>query len=882
MAHLTEAYYLDDKADGPGLSEDGIRDHPARGSDPAPHAAWYLGPFMPLFQTDFTNGVAVLNRLLNHAARLRVQDLARLNRRRRLLEGDTVGPVGSYQTELEITGAPQLYVGDEHVWLWYRGTGVGPPPCLSALQALERVCDQLVEIRTPISTVVSILLAGCENLAMVSLVVGLLVRHLEGANHLLDRYLAEPLVWNYEFGRVANETAGFAADSEGLVAPERRHWSLREAAMFMVARADAKRAPELRMLGQRLVANARRHFARTDDDEPMEAKTDTGDSIDRQLAEVGAWASCLDRDRYQAHEVPDGLRIEVAPPEDVIRALQADNEDLERGQEVFRLFGRYYVERKKQGTEAIPTDELTADLATARKLLANPPSRSARAPWDTPALVAAAGLEARLLHGAALSDDAIHFAADAVLRIAEGEAWPRQYEFERTFFQEGADRSAARSLPLLLLPVAASPRAMIDGADGWTAFQRASAAGVNLARAVAAEVRLHLARGLDHVWKTPCAERGRCHHEVGLRLATETMRYCVLGRWDPDAGGRRVVTLGEPLAESLANTDGASVLASRIDAAIRALAPAAMANICVSTQAHALLPTLLAAQRRSLLRHDQANMDSRGSHTLVSARALLTLAEHGDDAAIYEHIDAYADNSDLLRTLLRALSAAAEETPARAATARRIWPNVIRHVLALNDSRLAPEQHGHYDDRALPVLIPNATYPTQYLYPEVQDSPIPWWEPLALQPVVEAWLPAASGSAICCRPAHQLPGRACVRGPSSHRAGVGSDARAGGSGFHRRSHVPAAGLADRDAVCGCRRRSLGQLAGSCRCPGRRGRHQTRALLGVVARQGAASVAGTYRRDERPGEGESQDGLVESLGTQAGARHPVSHESAVGS
>ena len=234
-----------------------------------------------------------------------------------------------------------------------------------------------------------------------------------------------------------------------------------------------------------------------------------------------------------------------------------------------------------------------------------------------------------------------------------------------------------------------------------------------------------------------------------MRLATETMRYCVLGRWDPDAGGRPVVTLGEPLAESLANTDGASVVTSRLDAAIRALAPAAMANICVSTQAHALLLILLAAQRRSLLSHDYANMDSRGSHTLVSARALLTLAEHGDDAAIYEHIDAYADNSDLLRTFLCALSAAAEETPARAATARRIWPNVIRHVLTLNDSRRAREQHGHYGGGALAVLIPNATYETLYLYPEVQDSPIPWWEPLALQPEVEAWLPAAAGCADC-------------------------------------------------------------------------------------------------------------------------------------
>jgi hypothetical protein len=33
-----------------------------------PLAAWYRGPFMSLFQTDFRNGVSVLNRILNHAA----------------------------------------------------------------------------------------------------------------------------------------------------------------------------------------------------------------------------------------------------------------------------------------------------------------------------------------------------------------------------------------------------------------------------------------------------------------------------------------------------------------------------------------------------------------------------------------------------------------------------------------------------------------------------------------------------------------------------------------------------------------------------------------------------------------------------------------------
>ena len=50
--------------------------------------------------------------------------------------------VSPYQADLNITGTRRLYVGDEHVWMWYRGTGVGPYPCMSALQALERTCDQ--------------------------------------------------------------------------------------------------------------------------------------------------------------------------------------------------------------------------------------------------------------------------------------------------------------------------------------------------------------------------------------------------------------------------------------------------------------------------------------------------------------------------------------------------------------------------------------------------------------------------------------------------------------------------------------------------------------------------------------------------------------------
>ena len=746
LADLAEAYYLDDDVDGFDFHAEGVRRHHARSVGTFPLSAWYRGPFMSLFQSDFRSGVGMLNRLLNHAARIRVGKLARLSRGARQLEPDTTR---SYESELEIAGARHLYVGDGHVWCWYRGTGVGPIPCFSALQALERACDQWVEIGAPMRTLVGILLEGCENLAMVGLVVGLLVRHLDSARNLLDPYLAEPLIWRYEFARVVNETTGFAADSEGLVAPERRKWSLREAAMFMVLQADGERAAALRALGEVLVENAHRLMG--PEREQKSTEVEAGNEFaEQQLAQVRAWASCLDRDSYQACKTQNGFYVQTTPPDDVVQALQDSNEELELANEATRLFVRYFIDPTKESTEPIGHDELAVDIETARKLLENPPSRAVHGPWDTSALVAAAALDAHLLDGAVLPEESLSFAAEIILRIGQGETWPRPFEFEGTFFESGADQTAARTLPLLLLPVATQLRTMLDAEDELTTIERAFHSGMNLARAVADEVRVHLARGLDHVWKTPCTEHGRCHHELGWQVTTETMRFCISGDWDPETGRPSVLPLEEPLAESLVGADDDAILVSRLDAAIRALAPATMADVCVSAQARDLLLALLAAQRRSLLacEHDR-DADSRGSHTLVSARALLTLARDGDDGAVYEHIDAYADNSDLLGNLLRALAAAAEESPDRAATGRRIWPAVVRHVLQLNQSGHTPFRDAYYGDMTLAALIPSATGELPYLYREIDGSPITWWDPMELVSEVEAWLVLVAGNVIC-------------------------------------------------------------------------------------------------------------------------------------
>ncbi len=470
LAELTEAYYLDDETDEDSSDDYGIREHDAR-SLGVPLAASYRGPFMALFRTDPLNGIAVLNRLLNHAARIRARILARLGRYDQPLENEAVGP---YQTDLEISGVRQSYVGDDHVWRWYRGTGVGPYPCMSALQALERFCDELIEGDVPLRTVVSLLLDGCESLAMLGLVVGLLVRHLEESDRLLDPYLSEPLAWRYEFRRVIDESSSLAASSEGLIAPERRNWSLREAAAFMALRANGQRVTELCTLGQKLIEYAHRHVE--------SASPHTGDPIDQQIVLARAWASSLDRGAYQAHEAPDGLYIQVTPPEDIVQALEPGTEDLERAQQASRLVVRYYFESKKEGALPLTTDELARDIATVRNLLESPPSTGVLNPWDTAALVAAAALETFLQDGADLSDDALSFAAETMFRIGESEPSATPHDFSDMSFEQGADRSAARALPLLLLPAAARLRVVVDNADGRTTFQRAVRASINLVR----------------------------------------------------------------------------------------------------------------------------------------------------------------------------------------------------------------------------------------------------------------------------------------------------------------------------------------------------------------------------------------------------------------
>jgi hypothetical protein len=741
LTELVGAYYLDYRDNAFGMHEldYGIRGHHSRGQV-SPLCAYYKGPFLAMFKTDFRNGVACLNKLLNHAANVRVAVLQGEpgSAPESSIEGQT------YRTVLSITGEPRTYIGDSHVWFWYRGSGVGPYPCMSALQALEVVCDQLIETGTRPGALANLLLKNCENLAMPALVVSLLIRHLEGAEDALDSFLTEPTIWRLEFERLASEYSRMGASWEGIRAPERRKWTLREAAMLLVLRADGERIDSLRELGRRLIERARE----LEDGLNATGGAEEGAPLSEDLAAVHAWAAALDLDLLNVTEQEGGFFIQPAVPEDVQQALEPGNRDLNRGAQVTDLVLRYaYQRRDLVGPPKVSLAELRSDLATARELLDNPPTASPYHPVIASAAAAAVALELCFIAGKPAAHEDLVWSAQLLVEVAKLYATAEGSEYYYSFFISGPDRSAARGIPLVFLPAAADLRVDL-AAVGITLTDLADSARW-LATNSPLETRLLYASSMDLTWQAPCDHEtpAECHHSFAFQLLEDSARDCVIGNWDVETQENRIEHINGPLDLALGAIADDRIIVPKLSPAIRALGMAANTPSCCTAKARVLLAAILAAHRRGMAAREPRYMHSR-SDSLIVARALLVGAAHGSEDRLHESVAQYAENPGLLAELLQALAAAAEENHRLAEAARSVWPKLIDQVLGFIDAK-HPKGGHRYLEEELAALIPNKAYEAGYLRRELEAEPIDWFDLTVWRRQVERWLAFAAGSPRC-------------------------------------------------------------------------------------------------------------------------------------
>ena len=737
LADLVEAYYIDDRElEDLRMSplEEGVRRHVRLGMF-GPSSAYYLGPFLAMLYADFRRGIACINRLLNHAARARA---------RMLLYPDFAArqnaDIAEHTHMLSVTGEPRPYVGDSNVWRWYRGAAVGAEPCMSALQALEFVSDQHIRAGASSAEVASVLLESAESLAMVGLVTGILIRHIETDTGALDPFLAEPLIWRLERDRAFQERIDSpTADVPDLSNLQRRMWTLRHVAMVMLYGASGERIEHLRQIGQQLVATA---AAQTQDDTSQEAQ--------RHLAEARAWAAALDRDSYQfeRHGNNETMSLQVDPATQT--ALAEATAEQDRLNSEYGLINRHTPSIPGGRVLDTAPDDVSADIAAAKSLISEPSNQAVTMTAEAVAAVAASAIETHFGRERSVAAPDLRWSAEVIISVAPSIQTSATRGTQRLLagplLHMGAACSIARGLPYLLLPAAAKLRRELK-LGSTKAMRRLTALNEALATYDTASVRLAYARSLDAVWAAPCNSKlaSRCHHRIAFKTVSRSYQDCVAP--GPDRRKRRRTSQPTAIrvrnARALSRTDSRQVTPHGLTAAMRALGSAAVSGSCCQAEARRDLLILLDAHQRTMI-VPEFGFDSSDSCSLVAARAALQQAAADHHEVLVNHVLASMPNAWMLAETLRAVATAAEENQHSAAAAQQCWPLIMDAVMdaAQHSALVADSLEGRM---ARAALIPNP--PSEYMYQtrELANDPHRWADLLAWTPQVERWLAIAPG-----------------------------------------------------------------------------------------------------------------------------------------
>ena len=741
LVDLVGAYYIVDHqtlySGRFGRLDKCVREHLFVGFG-VPWTSYCRGPFLAMLQADYSAGVKCINRLLNQAAQHRAHTLT--------YRGFGPRPdadISDHTHELSITGVARPYVGDPQVWMWYRNEMSGNEPCVSALKALEFVSDKRIQDGTQPAQIADELLDGAASLAMVALVFGILVRHLETAGKKLDPFLAEPLIWDLEASRVAHEQTDMSSpDPPGLVNTDRRVWNLKSVAMPMVIKAALtrdgsghRRVAELRQAGQQLLANS---MAAINKDAPPDERT-------RQETMARDRAEALDKDCYDVTAHGDSMEIQQRASPEMEQILDQARADRDQGNREDGLRLRHTRRTIGGCVPDTSPEQLAEDIATGRGLLSDTSQRT-HSTLEAAAGVAASALEAHFGHGQDVCEPDLQWSADVLLKVA---ASAQSHATDVAvlvgpLLDVGAGCSAARGLPYLLLPEASRLRQAL-ALESPKGFRRLVALSTALACYPSVPARLAYARSLDSVWASPCSSRLplRCHHKTALKIVQHSLRDCVTEDGQSKGSGVR----SQPRikrASVLAKQDGEQIVPHGLLAAIRALGAAAASGACCRGAVQRDLTVLLNAFRRAMTAQE-FGFDNSNSCSLVAARAALQQAAAGQPTILLEHVLESISNPRVLAETLRAVAAAAEEHDDLAATARRIWPQIMDAVMDMSERSgvLTGDRDGIY---ARAELIPNPANEWLYHTRERPDEPRPWADVLAWSPQVERWIAIAPGT----------------------------------------------------------------------------------------------------------------------------------------
>jgi hypothetical protein len=746
LLQLAQAYYIDlsDPLNYP--YDNGVRGHHRVGGFYSRLVAWYYGPFWALLQARPREAIAFINRLLDHAVRCRLQLSAAYGASALPRQADADQRQSGI--EIQLPGdRRRWFVGDAAAWSWYRGSSVGPYPCMSALLAVERFADGLLQSAADLRPLTNLLLRDCNNLAMAGLVVGFLVRHINEVTDELDVWLVNPHVWRLEFSRASGDGTFHVQgpDQDDLHGRLNRRWSLREAGTHLTIRAilanDESRLTQLASVADELIERVGESLSDTSAPESQET-----------LTVARMWASVLRAESYEPVRLPNGrLGIQYSPPE-ADEDFEARQQDMDRGMQQIRLLTTYAHDRERRPADI---SKLSGDLRLARELSEDPPSFAADFLKDTIPAVAATAVLAFVENRFECQQQDMQWAAGILLDAAS--ATPDSNQFEPSFFSMGADRSAGMALPALLSSLV-EERGWL-GADCMEdldhALKRLMTSGTD-------EVRRATTTGLDHLWRDKCIPRSedgrRCRHLLALDAIEASIRTCFIGPYDQAIQRRSFARLEGELVEALTTTPTSDVMTSRLTASMAAICRCVASGCCVAERATLLRDAVITAHARGAVAwiHENSVLDQNQEVQRTTSGSMLRVAGCGDVDGFLAYLDIVLEEPTAFHQFVRDVFSEATYDAECRQYLRNVWPTVMQWILeALSAGRAFSMQRRSHDEREWGEAVA-AALPTPQLRTEDTDPVATlavarhdWIGFEALERQISKWLEFAAGIPEC-------------------------------------------------------------------------------------------------------------------------------------
>lgn len=652
---------------------DGVRDHSYRFAGSRAFGSWGAagpvdpaGPFLSLLRMDPVRGLRLVGAVVDAATAWRATRAAR--------QGDP----GPNPLVLPTPHAAHTFTGGGETWLWHRQTTAGAAPAMSALAALRQWGIGQARAGESPAQVRDLVLGAGTSLAFASVALSILVDQIDLVTDEIDPFLEHPRVWQLESSRTVHESSLMVravADSARL------SWTMSNVAMQLVLRGDGPRRGVLTRIGAALIENA------------SELHSADATALARR------WALELDVNHYRVSEHDDGFAITVAYPDDVTTALATPQ--------------TVAAQRRMRGATLLYTAtslrDGTGDLAEAARIWTEVRQYVLKGPdglneLDQMHCAAAASLvlaadaghavDAHELAAAVtvLREHATHVAllappprgndggsdSDDDMDDDDGDPYGRaepEPRFVRGLISsDGADRSVAVALPVLLSNSELRTRASVTAQEVTTSLQQLAASPYD-------ECRQRLVNAFTLAWQPPCAEDPSAHVAL-VPVARRLLATAGLGTPKP-LSGYRPATLPEPLEDALKAEDTLLEVGSAAYAvALLAVAdPARTGQAC--EHAHAagrLLEAIVDFDTRVwparyARRHYARTQSWRHTIDQVLADRIL----RGDTGALHDRLEAFADQPEQLVGLLQALGQATEA--AHVGQLHGIWPDVLNRLL---------------------------------------------------------------------------------------------------------------------------------------------------------------------------------------------------------